>query len=135
MKEIYQSLIHVKESLKIANYNRTIVCLDLRKQDSEVYATLLVENTLCERGRRKLYSTVVIVVLYYSRYMSLGKKLMRDKEDDQAYIFNIIQKRPNAGCRDQNSGTPKQNKEYHESRYALYFHEEFGAAVTWPSKR
>ena len=60
----------------------------------------------------------------------LGKKSIRD---DQAYIFNIIQKRPNAGCRDKNSGTPKQNKERHESRYPLYFHEELEATVTWPS--
>ena len=42
---------------------------------------------------------------------------MRDKEDDQEYIFNIIQKRPDASCRDENSKALKtQNKEYRESR-------------------
>ena len=47
---------------------------------------------------------------------------MRDKDDNQAYILNIIQKRPNNGCcRDKNSGTLKQNKEYHGSRYTIYF--------------
>ena len=51
--------------------------------------------------------------------------LMRDKEDDQTYIFNIIQKRPNIGCRDENSGILKQNKEHHESRYTKYFDLEF----------
>ena len=38
---------------------------------SEVYVTLLVENTFCERGGSKWYGTV-IVVLYCSRYMGSG---------------------------------------------------------------
>ena len=31
--------------------------------------------------------------------------MRRDEDDDQEDIFNIIQKRPNAGCRDKTSGT------------------------------
>ena len=45
---------------------------------------------------------------------------MRDEEDGQADIYNMIQKRPNSGCRNKDSSTLKQNKEYHEeSTYKL----------------
>ena len=56
---------------------------------------------------------------------------MRDKQDDYLiYIFHMIQKSPNIGCRDKTSGTSKQDNECHESRHTIYFYEEFSATVT-----
>ena len=49
--------------------------------------------------------------------MGLGSKnLRRDEEDGhQAKTFNIIQKRPNTGCRDKNWDTKTKQGEYHDS--------------------
>ena len=76
-----------------------------------MYATLLlVENTYYESERSKLYQYTTIIVVHRRVWV---RNLRRDEEDDQANIFNSIQKRPNVGCRDKTSET--QNK----TRYAV----------------
>ena len=65
-----------------------------------------MENTYYESGRSKLDHQYTTIIVVHRRVWVTN--LRRDEEDDQANIFNSIQKRPNVGCRDKNSET--QNK-------------------------